>query len=107
MQFGDVVIINNDVPKMHWELAVVEKLITGLDGVTIAVEIATANGWTNRPISRMLPLEVNKDDSSTEIQQVPPSDANGDVQVGLLEMLLLPQVGVANLLHAAPEDIAN
>ena len=33
---GDVVIIHDDTPRINWKLAVVERLITGLDGITRA-----------------------------------------------------------------------
>ena len=72
IQIGDVVIVHDDIPKTNWKLAVVEKLITGLDGITRAAEIRTAGGRTNCPITRLFPLEVNEDDSSIETQQVPP-----------------------------------
>ena len=34
IKVGDVVTVHDDIPKVHWKLAVVEKLITGLDGYT-------------------------------------------------------------------------
>ena len=69
----DVVIIH-DTPRINWKLAVVERLITGLDGITRAAEIRTAGGKTNRPITRLFPLEINEnsdqapDTSSTDTE---------------------------------------
>jgi len=80
IQVRDVVIIYDDVPRTNWKLAVVEKLITGLDGITRAAEIRTTNGRTNRPITKLFPLEVNEKDSSSETQVVTPSNASGDMQ---------------------------
>jgi len=34
VHIGDVAIVHNDAPKSKWKLAVVEKLVTGLDGIT-------------------------------------------------------------------------
>ena len=71
---GDVVIIHDDTPRINWKLAVVERLITGLDGITRAAEIRTAGGKTNRPITRLFPLEINEnsdqapDTSSTDTE---------------------------------------
>ena len=59
IKVGDIVIIHDDAPRAGWKLAVVEKLITGSDGMTRAAEIRTARGTTNRPIVRLIPLEVN------------------------------------------------
>jgi len=58
----DVVIIHDDVPRINWKLAVVERLVIGLDGCTRAAEVRTASGKTNRPITRLFPLEINEND---------------------------------------------
>ena len=72
-------IVHDDIPRTNWKLAVNKKLITGLDGISRAAEIRIAGGKTNRPITKLFPLEVNKKDgSSMEIQQVPPSDVHRD-----------------------------
>ena len=75
-----MVIAHDDIPRTNWKLAVVEKLITVLDGISRAAEIRTAGGKTNHPITRLFPMDVNEDGSSMEIQQVPPSDVSGDTQ---------------------------
>ena len=59
-----------DAPRAGWKLAVVEKLITGSDGVTRAAEIRTARGTTNRPIVRLIPLEVNEQSETWNWTQV-------------------------------------
>ena len=40
-------------------LAVIENLISGRDNQVRAVELRTATGKTNRPITKLYPLEVN------------------------------------------------
>ena len=80
IQVGDMVIIHDDIPRTNWKLAVVEKLITVSDGITRAAEIRTMNGRTNRPITKLFPLEVNENDSSPETQVVTPPDASSDTQ---------------------------
>jgi len=55
------VIIHDDTPRSEWKLAAVQKLMTGSDGIVRAAEIRTAGGRTNRPIARLIPLEVNHD----------------------------------------------
>ena len=66
VKVGDIVIIHDDTPRINWKLAVIEKLITGLDGVTRAAEIRTARGKTNRPITRLFPLEINENGDQDE-----------------------------------------
>ena len=51
---------------MYWKLAVVEELIIGCDGLVRAAHIRTMNGRTNRPISKLCPLEVCSHETSTD-----------------------------------------
>ena len=111
-----MVIVHDDIPRTNWKLAVVERLITGLDGISRAAEIRTAGGRTNRPITKLFPLEVNEDGSSTEIQQVPPSEVRGDTQNTVKQDRPTREAAAttrkklkewANIIRAAPEDVAN
>jgi hypothetical protein len=54
----DVVLVHDDKPRKNWKMAVVEKLIHSQDGQIRAADIRTANGKTNRPISKLYPLQV-------------------------------------------------
>ena len=56
---GDVVLVYDDSPRNTWKLAIVEELMTGKDGLVRAVKIKTAQGRTNRPIAKLIPLEVS------------------------------------------------
>ena len=56
---GDVVLIHDDTPRATWKMGVVEELITGGDGIVRAVTLRTATGLTNRPVTRLYPLELN------------------------------------------------
>ncbi|XP_064637031.1 uncharacterized protein LOC135493556 [Lineus longissimus] len=61
---GDVVLVHADMKKrLMWDLAVVESLITGNDGIARAANIRTKNGRTNRPITKLYPLEVQNRDN--------------------------------------------
>lgn len=55
---GDVVVVYDDTPRIHWKLAVVDDLVKGNDGLIRSAHISTANHKTNRPITRLYPLEV-------------------------------------------------
>lgn len=55
---GDVVQGHADCKRSEWKLAIVQNLIRGKDGLVRAAEIKTANGWTNRPINKLYPIEV-------------------------------------------------
>ena len=62
---GDVVLVHDDGPRIEWRLAVIEELIHGDDGLVRAANIRTSTGRTNRPIVRLIPLEVSAQDKST------------------------------------------
>ena len=55
---GDIVLMYGEGPRSTWKLAFVEELITGKDGLTPAAKIKTAQGRTNCPIAKLVPLEV-------------------------------------------------
>ena len=56
--------IQDDTPRIDWQLAVIEELIVGNDGLVRAAHIRTAQGRTNRPISKLCPLEVSSNEES-------------------------------------------
>jgi len=68
---GDVVLIHDECPRINWKLAVVEDLIPGNDGMVRSANIRTKNGVTNRPVTRLYPLEVTASDAGTVRDQVP------------------------------------
>ncbi|XP_070562160.1 uncharacterized protein [Ptychodera flava] len=51
--------VNDTSRRINWELATVEKLNYGNDGIIRSAGIRTANGHTNRPIIKLYPLEIN------------------------------------------------
>jgi len=59
IKVGDIVLIHDDCPRLKWRLAVVQELQRGNDGFVRSVIIRTDKGVTNRPISKLYPLEVN------------------------------------------------
>jgi len=59
IRVGDVVIIHDESPRLKWLLAVVQELQRGNDNLVRSATIRTTNGVTNRPISKLYPLEVN------------------------------------------------
>jgi hypothetical protein len=77
VKIGDVVLVHDDSPRHNWKLAVVEKLIKSNDGHVRAAEIRTASGKTNRPISKLYPLEVSE---STETADIQPSIVSSPAQ---------------------------
>ena len=56
----DVVLIHDEKPRKEWKLAVIENLIRSTDGEIRAADIRTANGKTNRPISKLYPLQMTE-----------------------------------------------
>ena len=51
VQVGDVVLVYDDTPWINWQLAVIEDVIKGSDGMIRAANIRTKAERTNRPIS--------------------------------------------------------
>ena len=54
----DVVLIHSEKARLLWHMAVIESLIQGKDGLVRAVNLRTSNGRTNRPITKLYPLEL-------------------------------------------------
>ena len=66
IKVSDVVQIHDDSPRITWKLAVVDELIFGKDGLIRAVKLHTSYGLTNRPISKLYPIEVYGNSMSTQ-----------------------------------------
>ena len=58
VRVGDVVLIHSKKARLLWHMAVIESLIRGKDGLVRAVNLRTSNGRTNRPITKLYPLEL-------------------------------------------------
>ena len=58
IETGDVVLAYDEGPRSSWKLALIEDLIRGGDGLVRAAHIRTSTGHTNRPVSKLYPLEV-------------------------------------------------
>ena len=65
---GDVVIVHGDTPCATWKMAVVNKLIVGRDELVRAATIRTTTGLTNRPITKLYPLELNEKEAVPDQQ---------------------------------------
>jgi len=47
IRVGDVVLIHDDTPQIHWRLGVVEHLNKDTDGYAFSANIRTSTGQTN------------------------------------------------------------
>ena len=85
VKVGYIVLVHDDVARARWQLAVIEELIKGLDGLTRSANIRTKTGMTNRPIAKLYPLEMNLASetaaSPASSNNETASTDNGDVQV--------------------------
>ncbi|XP_044180979.1 uncharacterized protein LOC122962128 [Acropora millepora] len=64
IKIGDVVLIQENLPRSRWRLALVEKLIEGRDGCCRAAQVKLANGnRIQRPLQLLFPLEVQDTES--------------------------------------------
>ena len=73
---GDFLLVNDDGPRRHWPMAVVEKLIVSKDGKVRAADIRTANSKTNRPIAKLSPIEVTEPFIEPQSERSVPTDDN-------------------------------
>ena len=62
---GDVVLVHDDSARVNWNLAVMESLNKGANGLVCSANIRTATGRNNHPIARLYPLEVTAADEVT------------------------------------------
>ena len=69
-------LVNDDGPRRHWPMAVVEKLIVSKDGKVRAADIRTAHGKTNRPIAKLSPIEVTEPFILPQSERSVPTDDN-------------------------------
>lgn len=104
IKVGDIVIIHDDTPRAEWKLAIVERLIIGCDGITRAAEIRNAGGRTNRPIARLIPLEVNGHNETQEEQNSAHATSCSDSE-GLTARNRIKQW--THMIHATPEDVVD
>ena len=74
IKIGEVVLIHDDGPRIHWRLGVVESLITGNDGLVKAANVRTSTHTTSRPITRLYPLEVS---APTDLEMALPESQTG------------------------------
>ena len=65
VKVGDVVLIHDDTPRIQWKLAIIEKINKGEDGLIRSVNVKTSTGKTNRPITKLYPLEVKAAEQHT------------------------------------------
>lgn len=60
---GDVVLVEIDNRKrLEWPIGVIDELYTGKDGHTRTAKIRTVNGYLLRPLQRLFPLEIRRND---------------------------------------------
>ena len=78
VKVGEVVLIHDDGPRLHWRLSIIDSFIQGNDGLVRAVNVRTSNRVTSRPISRLYPLEVSlpPDDQSKHSSPTEPITQN-------------------------------
>ena len=70
---GAVVLVHDDTPRINWRLAVVEDTISGEDGLIRAANIRTSTGKTNRPVTKLYPLEITAADPLPRLNNSPMS----------------------------------
>ena len=116
INIGDIVLVQDDKPRINWKLAVIEHFIEGEDGHVRAAHIRTATGKTNRPIAKLYPLEVratNEADHPVEMKEH--IIQNENLQEHRIERPVRTAAknakrqisNWAKVLNAPPEDVVN
>ena len=107
-----MVLVHDEKPRSTWKLAVVESLIEGGDGLIRAANIRTSTGHTNRPITKLYPLEVcaneamppTEDDTSEQAIMVPTPSQKGPRRAKALEAMQKIAERARDI-RAPPEDV--
>ena len=86
-----MVLVHDDSPRMNWRMAVIEELSVGGDGLVRAANIRTNSGKTNRPITKLYPLEINS-----------PSEATHDESLQLKTVSDRPEISA--VIDTSPTD---
>ena len=81
IKIGDVLLVHDDTPCISWKIAVVEELISGNDGLVRAVNIQTPTGKANRPITKLVPLEISSSEPSELIWQPPQAGTSTSTRI--------------------------
>ena len=122
ISIGDVILIHDDIPRVRWKLAVVKKVNKGRDGLIRSAVIRTSNGITNRPITKLYPLEITANCDSDAVSEVQESrddkdDVDGDTSDSEITHPLSRSMRVAatkarsrisewtQMIGAPPEDV--
>lgn len=63
---GDVVQIHDNKPRVLWKLAVVDEVVRGRDNLIRSAKLRTKDGMTNRPITKLYPLEVTLETANSD-----------------------------------------
>jgi len=74
VKVGDIVLVHDDIPRVRWKLAVIKEVVKGGDGLIRSAVIRTANGVTNRPITKLYPMEI----TATVVPESSPQDVASD-----------------------------
>jgi len=78
----------DETPRSTWKLAIMEGLIMGKDGLVHAANIKTSQGRTNRPIAKLIPLEVS---NATSTEEDTCNNATKDMQTARDPVDIRPQ----------------
>jgi hypothetical protein len=85
VKVGEVVLIDDDRPRQHWKMGIINEVYLSKDGRIRSALIKTSNTELRRPIQRLYPLEIMESDkfkSQKEINNDENCDDTIDVSSG-------------------------
>ena len=62
--------IDSFYPRMRWKLGLIVNTYEGSDGIVRSAKLKTSYGVTNRPVSKLYPLEVRSEAIAPNIENV-------------------------------------
>lgn len=81
VKIGDVVLIHDDVPRLDWNMGIITELKFGKDGLVRSVNLRTKNGVTNRPVTKLYPIEVSDKNMSEPSDSDQPVVDNSEIVI--------------------------
>ena len=111
LQVGDVVLVGSDDKKrLDWPIARVEEMYPGQDQISRLVKVRTARGTQLRPIQRLYPLDLQKeqpDDLNASCEKDPIDEVEHSPEtVPTVESTSSQDGRTTSDVHDAPADVA-
>jgi len=104
INIDNVVLVHDDCVRVNWKLAVLERFVERKYGSLHSATIHTKNGVTNRPVSKLYPLEVTANDTA-QVRELASQEVNNHPKRRAAEQARQQIMQWSKCIHAPLEDI--